>query len=240
MITPKMIADKTMTPAKRKIAYNDFFAFYIGRPLSYIVSIPFIYLRLKPKTISLLSMLPPILGFLVFYKVHTLFGLILGWLCFFLWNILDGVDGNVARYTGQTSKMGSVYDAMSGYIAMTLTFFAAGVGAVHQGGVLSSYIPSETLIILGALAGIFMLFPRLVMHKAISTFMSTDSVASVKDKSGFNLVKVLALNLESVSGGAQVLFLVAIVLHILDLYVIAYFAFNGLVMLVSLRDILKD
>ncbi|MEO3696333.1 hypothetical protein ABGW24_13310 [Lactococcus lactis] len=30
MITPKMIADKTMTPAKRKIAYNDFFAFYIG------------------------------------------------------------------------------------------------------------------------------------------------------------------------------------------------------------------
>ena len=36
MITPKEIEQKTMSPEKRKSAKNDYFAFYVGRPLSYI------------------------------------------------------------------------------------------------------------------------------------------------------------------------------------------------------------
>ena len=36
MITPKDIENKTMSPEKRKSAKNDYFAFYVGRPLSYI------------------------------------------------------------------------------------------------------------------------------------------------------------------------------------------------------------
>lgn len=43
MITPKDIENKTMSPEKRKSAKNDYFAFYVGRPLSYILTIPFLY-----------------------------------------------------------------------------------------------------------------------------------------------------------------------------------------------------
>ena len=42
MITPKEIEEKTMTPAKRAMAHNDYFAFYIGRPISYLLTIPFL------------------------------------------------------------------------------------------------------------------------------------------------------------------------------------------------------
>ena len=48
--------------------------------------------------------------------------MIISWILFFMWNLLDGVDGNVARYRRQFSKMGSVYDAMAGYIASALMF----------------------------------------------------------------------------------------------------------------------
>ena len=44
MITPKEIEQKTMSPEKRKSAKNDYFAFYIGRPLTYVLTIPFLYM----------------------------------------------------------------------------------------------------------------------------------------------------------------------------------------------------
>ena len=108
MITPKDIENKTMSPEKRKSAKNDYFAFYIGRPLSYILTIPFLYTSISPNTVSLISIIPIIVGFVLMCIGSTKKVLIVGWLMFFLWNLLDGVDGNIARYKKQFSKMGSV------------------------------------------------------------------------------------------------------------------------------------
>lgn len=63
MITPKMIEEKTMNTEKRKSAKNDYFAFYIGRPLSYILTIPFLYTNISPNTVSVLSIVPLGIGF---------------------------------------------------------------------------------------------------------------------------------------------------------------------------------
>ena len=57
----KDMAQKTMTPEKRKQAKNDFFAFYIGRPLSYVLTVPFLKLKIKPNTVSLISIFPSII-----------------------------------------------------------------------------------------------------------------------------------------------------------------------------------
>ena len=51
MITIKDIEEKSMTPEKRAMAKNDLFAFYIGRPLSYVLSIPFMYMNISPMII---------------------------------------------------------------------------------------------------------------------------------------------------------------------------------------------
>lgn len=239
MITPRDIENKSMSPEKRKSAKNDYFAFYIGRPLSYIVTIPFLYTNISPNTVSLISIIPIIVGFVLMCIGSTNAVLIVGWLMFFLWNLLDGVDGNIARYKKQFSTMGSVYDAMSGYIAMVLSFFGWGVAAAHNPGLFQSIVqlPPDFYIILGALSGIFVIFPRFIMHKAITTLGDQGSMKTVKDKSGYGFVKLIALNLTSIAGFVQVLMLIAVVFNIMDLFTIGYFVLNFMVMVVSIKSI---
>lgn len=242
MITVKDIEEKSMTPQKKAMAKNDLFAFYIGRPLSYVLTIPFLYTNISPNTISLISIVPAVFGFLAACAAKTKAGMIASWLMFFLWNLLDGVDGNVARYKKQFSKLGSVYDAMAGYIASALMFFAAGIMAAHSKGPLidRGLIGAEALIICGGLIAIVDLLPRLVMHKAVTTMMDKEAVKDVMDKADYGLVKTIALNLRSCAGGAQFLLLVAILLNILDLYTVCYLLFNTAVMIMSLRSVLKE
>lgn len=242
MISPKQIENVTMSLEKKAVAKNDWFAFYIGRPLTYVLTIPFLYTNLSPNAITLLSIFPLIIGFMVFYIAQSKMALVIGWLLYFLWALLDGVDGNVARYKKQFSKLGSVYDAMSGYLAMVFTFFSMGIVAAHFDGILSNYmqINGEIYIILGAMSGVFMIFPRLIMHKAISTLMDSNAVNSVKDKTSYSPIKLIALNLGSITGGAEVLMLVAILLNCADAYTICYFVLNLIIMVVSLRSILKE
>lgn len=241
MITPSMIHRKTMTEEKCKSAVNDYFAFYVGRPISYLLTIPFLYTSIKPNTISILSIFPLIAAFIVFCAADNIQMLLIGWSCLFLWNLLDGVDGNVARYKQEFSKLGSVYDAMSGYIAMVITFFAVGIAAGNMTSGQSIYpFVSKDYIILGALSGIFVIFPRLIMHKIISTVDESSNVKDVKDKSGYGIVQIIALNFSSVTGGAQVFLFVAIILNVLDIYTVIYFIFNFIVMIVSLRKMLRE
>lgn len=242
MITPKQIADATMSKEKRATAKNDLLAFYVGRPISYVLTIPFLYTNIKPNTISLISIIPQIIGFFVFYFADSKLALIIAWLMFFLWNLLDGVDGNVARYKKQFSKLGSVYDAMSGYLASALSFFSIGIVAAHFDCLFDDSIPFEKdfYIVLGGLSALFTLFPRLIMHKTISTLMEKDAANDVADRANFDLVKTIALNLKSTTGGAQLLMLVAVLFDISDAFTVCYFLFNTLVMLASLKSILKE
>lgn len=241
MITPKQIANKTMSPEKRRSAKNDYFAFYIGRPLSYVLSIPFLYTNISPDAISLISVIPILIGFVLMYIGQSKTTLVVGWLMFFLWNLLDGVDGNVARYKKMFSKMGSVYDAMSGYIAMVLSFFAWGIAAAHNPGITQRIInlPLDLYIVFGALSGVFVIFPRLVMHKAITTLGDEKALGSVKDKSEYGVAKLIALNLTSISGFVQVLMLIAVLTEATDLFTIGYFILNLLVCVVSLKSVLS-
>jgi len=242
MITPKEIERATMSEEKKKSAKNDFFAFYVGRPLSYVLTIPFLYTNISPNAVSLISIVPLIIGMAIMYLGTDKITLSIGWLMFFLWNLLDGVDGNIARYKKQFSKLGSVYDAMSGYVAMVLSFFAWGIAAAHVRGMVDCIIviPSDIYIIIGALSGVFVIFPRLIMHKAITTLKDSGAVDSVKDKSQFGFAKLIALNLTSAAGMVQVLMLIAIWIDMLDLFTIGYFCLNLLVMLVSIRSIFKE
>jgi len=77
------------------------------------------------------------------------------------------------------------------------------------------------------------------MHKTITTLKSEETVSGVKEKNKYGLVKLVALNLTSISGFVQILMLIAVVFDLLDLFTIVYFVLNLVVMLVSLRSIFK-
>jgi phosphatidylglycerophosphate synthase len=241
LITPKEIEEKTMSTNKRSSARNDIFAFYIGRPLSYVLTIPFLYTNITPNAISIISIVPLILGF-IFANVGTSkMSLINAWLCLFIWFLLDGVDGNVARYKKIFSKMGGVYDAMSGYIAMVLSFFQWGVAASHNPGIFQGNVnlPVDSYIILGALSGLFQIFPRLVMHKALNTIDDAKNLSKVKNKSEYGIVKIIALNITSIAGFVLLFMLIAILTNMLDLFTVIYFFINMMFMIASLYSIFR-
>nr|AAL82784.1 putative ribitol transferase Cps6aR [Streptococcus pneumoniae] len=221
-----------MSPAKKAMAKNDYFAFYVGRPLSYLLTVPFVKTNITPNQISYLSIIPLIVGFIIMILTTDFVVLLLAWFIFFLWNLLDGVDGNLARYREQYSKDGSVVDAMAGYVAMVLTYFGAGIVAAHLND-------SDIYIILGALSGISLIFPRLVMHKYINTVAQDESVSSVKDKSDLNTVRILALNMTSITGIPQVLLLLTILTNQWVLFTLVYFTINFLLMIFSLYSLFK-
>nr|AHC03187.1 WciO [Streptococcus pneumoniae] len=228
----KDIERKTMSPAKKAMTKNDYFAFYVGRPLSYLLTVPFVKTNITPNQISYLSIIPLIVGFIIMIFTTDFVVLLLAWFLFFLWNLLDGVDGNLARYREQYSKDGSVVDAMAGYVAMVLTYFGAGIVAAHLND-------SDIYIILGALSGISLIFPRLVMHKYINTVAQDESVSSIKDKSDFNTIKILALNMTSITGIPQVLLLLTILTNQWVLFTLVYFTINFLLMIFSLYSLFK-
>lgn len=228
----KDIERKTMSPAKKAMAKNDYFAFYVGRPLSYLLTVPFVKTNITPNQISYLSIIPLIVGFIIMIFTTDFVVLLLAWFLFFLWNLLDGVDGNLARYREQYSKDGSVVDAMAGYVAMVLTYFGAGIVAAHLND-------SDIYIILGALSGISLIFPRLVMHKYINTVAQDESVSSIKDKSDFNTIKILALNMTSITGIPQFLLLLTILTNQWVLFTLVYFTINFLLMIFSLYSLFK-
>lgn len=240
LISPRMIKKRSMSSTKRMYARTDIFAFYIGRPLSYILTIPFLYTKISPNMISVLSLFPLAVSFILFYIARDIRMLILGWCFLFLWNLLDGVDGNVARYRNQTSKLGSVYDAMSGYAASVTIFFSAGVAASHNPGLFQEMtaLPIDLYIVIGGLSAIFSIFPRLVLHKAISAGLNSELESRFTNRSAYGIVKIIGLNLISAAGFLQVIILTSIMLRLLDFITVAYFLINLCVMFASVKSIL--
>ena len=108
MIRVKDIREATMTEEKKKVAKKNIFAFYIGRPISYFFTIPFLYLKIKPNLITTFSMIFSLIGFVFSSYSKIAFFPLIGWFFYFLWNIFDGVDGNVARYKKEFSKNSSL------------------------------------------------------------------------------------------------------------------------------------
>lgn len=225
----------TMTEEKKKNAKNDYFAFYIGRPLSYILTVPFLQLNIKPNFVSILSTVEVIFASVVLSVSYNVKIAVIGWLLFFLWNLLDGVDGNIARLKKISTDLGSVYDAMSGYAAMFLFFFSAGIYAFNISDNKYAYIQ----IIIGAISGMAELFPRLVMHKAKNEVGNASNIKSVADKSNFGALKKMALNITSISGMVQPFLLIAIIFNCVPFFNSIYFIINVSVMVVSIYKILK-
>ena len=240
MITAKEIKNKTMTTEKRESAKNDFFAFYIGRPITYILTIPFLYINISPNTVTWISFVPVLLGLLLMWFGDSTVALFWGWFCFFMWSMLDGVDGNIARYKKEYSILGSTLDAMAGYYAMSIIPLAAGISAAHYPGLFTNYfgISTEVYIILGALSGLWVILPRLTMHKAINS-TGKKNIGGLEERQKYNIIKIIALNVTSPPGAVQLLLLVSIFANTLDLYTAGYFIINTFVMIMSMRSLFK-
>ncbi len=243
MITPKQIAKATMTDEKRKVARLLPFGYYIGRPITYVLTVPFLYTKITPNMISILSILCALSGFVINCIFNTSIMLTVGWILFFMWSIFDGVDGNIARYKKQFSQYGDALDAMGGYVCIVCMLFSSGIAAYNTECVLDVYLPWDkiALIICGGLAALFNIFPRLMMYYIIATAKHNDSenARSVRDKEHYGFIKIIILNLTAPSDFMLLLLIPAIWLQALDIYTYVYFVLSFLGMIVSLLSMFR-
>lgn len=238
-MTYKEIYDIAMPEKKRKEERLNVWVTIAVRPLSILLIKPLINSRVKPTTITKLSVISSVVGFCLFAFGHSIEYSLLGWAFFFIWAVLDGVDGNLARCTNQCSPLGDLWDTMGGYAAMVLMYFGAGIAAFYDINLYEIMIPSNYLILGGATA-IMSIFPRLVMHKKKSSGIESKAVKAFSDKQSFSLSKVIGMNLVSPSGALQLVLLGAILCHVLNFFIILYFLINISIMIVSLKSLLKE
>ncbi len=237
-MTYSEIYNLCMPEKKRKEERYNIWVTLAVRPLSIILTRLFLGTTVKPTTITKWSVFSCILGFFIIAFSSNWIENIVGWFFFFIWAILDGVDGNYARCSKQCSPLGDLWDTMGGYAAMVLMYLSAGIASYYQPQLFSIGHP-VIILILGCSTATISIFPRLVMHKRKSSNFSDETVASFSNKEKFSLSKIAAMNLVSPSGFMQIIFLISLLFNLLNIFVIAYFIINLGIMMISLRDLLK-
>ncbi len=229
---------KVMPEKKRKEERFNIFAHWIGRPVSIVLTLPLINTKIQPTTVTKFSLLALGIGFLLVAFGKSMPLKVFGWIFFLLWNLLDGVDGNLARCKDQCSLLGDLWDTMAGYAAMVFTYFSAGIAAFYDVDAINFLEPYWFLIAGGATA-VASVFPRLVMHKKKSLNANAEAVKTLSDKEHFGFVNILAMNLISPSGFMQIIFLICILTHTLGFYICFYALVDIGIMFISLHSLLK-
>ncbi len=231
--------ERILPPTKRQEEKYNVFVSAVVRPLSILMTLPLIKAKIKPTTITKFSIISLLCGFGLLSFTHRLPLMLVGWGFLFLWALLDGVDGNLARCTNQCSSLGDLWDTMGGYIAMVLINYGAGIAAFYDQNLITIW-NNYLWLMLGGFAALFSIFPRLIMHKKKSSEGNVASVQAISNKNSFGLKNILAMNVVSPSGFMQIILLMCIIFHTLNLFVLAYAFINFVIMLLSLYKLLKE
>lgn len=222
MMTFEELHKKTLPEHKKASVKIDFVSYYLWRPICDFLSILLIG-KIEATTVTIISFYACIISLACFSLKIGVAGALLGYFFLWVWNIADGIDGNIARYTDTCSKSGDLWDAVAGYAAMIVFYLGAGLVAAHEDSIfLLSFMKSEDYVLMGAVAAICMVFPRLATQKKQAVYGAGAS-AAFKDKTQYSFVKKAALNITSINGLAGLLFLFAIVLRVTNIFVVGYF-----------------
>ena len=236
----KELYEKSVSPNKRDADKKNLWLFFVVRPMSILTTMPLMKTRISPTTITIISVYSSIIGFFLMTILNcSMTWKIVGWLFFFLWAILDCVDGNLARSKNQCSQKGELWDAIGGYATMVLMYFAAGIVAFFDNN-LFPYAENYWMLILGGATAICSIFPRLVLHKKEGIEMSSKGVVSeLVDKKNFSFPKIVMMNFISVIGMFQVLFFVCMLTHTLNWFILFYCVVNVGMMVISIWKMVK-
>ena len=141
---------------KRRKGFDKelFFVRYIYRPLSFPLTVPFLFLGISANQATILN------GFLAFIS-FILINLtpkyleVMGVLSYFLFFVMDFIDGNIARFHNWTSFMGKIIDGFVDTLGY-LVFLAVGFKVyLTQSGL---FVNSKWYLLLGLVTTLFEVF----------------------------------------------------------------------------------
>lgn len=239
MISFEELHKKTLPEKKKKFVKADIVSYYLWRPLCDLISIILMPTRVTPTAVTIFSFWMALLSLGVFILIPGKTGALLGYFLIWLWNISDGIDGNIARYKEQFSKSGDLWDATAGYMAMVAFYFGAGLIASSEKSIVVLPIENKFYVVFGAIAALCVIFPRLIVQKK-NVVYGDEAVKNLKDRSSFNFAKILMVNLISINGFAGLALLVSIFFNMTNLFISLYFLIQLVFFMGSMYVTLKN
>ena len=225
----KEIVKNTLTEEKKAEVKTDVVAYYFVRPIANLLTYPCIKLKMSATTVTKISAISVILMYLTFILGNTKYLYLLAIFFLYVWNVLDGVDGNIARYTNTCSANGGLWDATAGWLAMYFFFSSMGIVAFREESLITiNWIPKYFYIIIGAFSGFCLIFPRLVMHKKAGLY-SQEEIKKDKDRKNYGILKKIIFNLTSINGLATLFFIIALFTNTCNICMLVYLLLNGII-----------
>lgn len=218
------------TPEKRKD--TSWWARIFSRPLSFIVTYPLINMGVSANSVSVASIFVAMLacGLLMFGNTFSTIGVFV----FLFWDVLDCVDGNIARVKKTSSLKGEYMDAISGYTAPAFIYLAVGVAAYHEPGHL--FWLGIWVIVLGAVASLSDLLSRIIYQKYLVTQLKlnleSNSTSNIENERRSGIKRILDLIMKNMTYSS--LFMPLLVLakftHCFDILVSFYCLYSVVIL----------
>ncbi|TWW13656.1 hypothetical protein LABALGNA3A7_05790 [Dellaglioa algida] len=206
---------------KKNIDKLDIWVFIVVRPISNLLTWFFLKMKITANTATGLSTIIGAMGTVLLIipnKKYTLLGLIF----INMWIFFDCVDGNIARTTKMSSKTGEFFDGISGYTFLAFLYIGIGVNVYNFYPLtFNGEDMSWMYMLIGSVASMACILPRLMDNKAKTMFVDYDS--KITNKDDYSLVYKLGLNVAGVAGLSNPLMIIAFFTGTLNFYLIIYF-----------------
>ena len=154
---------KSTFPEEKKSIESIYGLIIPVRKISYLVTIPFLWLKISAFAVSVISIFVAFTG-CVLIAIPNNICRIVGVILIPIWHLLDCVDGNIARYTKTASPLGAVVDGISGYYCYAFLPIALGIAAFNiENNFLG--LDSSWFLIFGGIASVSNLLARIIYQK---------------------------------------------------------------------------
>ena len=121
-------------PIRRTSEIEEISNLYFIHPLAGRLVPFFARLRVSPNAVSILGMLFGILSAFAYYRYWNLRSAITGFALMIAWHVMDGADGQLARFTGSYSYFGKVLDGIADIVTFLAVYTALAISLSHTHG----------------------------------------------------------------------------------------------------------
>jgi len=121
-------------PIRRTSEIEELSNLYFIHPLAARLVPFFARLGVTPNAVSILGMLFGILAAFAYYRYWNLQSAITGFALMIAWHVMDGADGQLARFTGSYSHFGKVLDGIADIVTFLAVYTALAISLSHAHG----------------------------------------------------------------------------------------------------------
>jgi phosphatidylglycerophosphate synthase len=121
-------------PTRRTTEIEEITNLYLIHPLASRLVPIFARLRVTPNAVSIAGMLFGILSAFAYYRYWDPRFAIAGFVLMIAWHVMDGADGQLARYTQSYSYFGKMLDGIADHVTFASVYAALAVTASRRHG----------------------------------------------------------------------------------------------------------